>query len=187
MASVFCSSPQSQLPKAFGIARLNATFDSNTVACSANTTILSCIPTSAAKGGITDEDYDYFRQYKDVIIIDEAHHFRNAGSNRGQLLTELAKEKKLYLLTATPINNSLEDISNLINYFGQPSNHFARIGVHDFRKHFRDIEKRFEDEHAEIAEKVDDEDLLRQDPVLKQVLIQRSREYIKHAEKESGG
>ena len=138
------------------------------------------------QGGITAEDYNYFRQYKDVIIIDEAHHFRNAGSNRGQLLTELAKEKKLYLLTATPINNSLEDISNLINYFGQPSNHFARIGVHDFRKHFRDIEKRFEDEHAEIAEKVDDEDLLRQDPVLKQVLIQRSREYIKHAEKESG-
>ena len=99
---------------------------------------------------------------------------------------ELAKEKKLYLLTATPINNSLGDISNLINYFGQPSNHFARIGVHDFRKHFRDIEKRFEDEHAEIAEKADDEDLLRQDPVLKQVLIQRSREYIKHAERNLG-
>ena len=138
------------------------------------------------QGGITDEDYDYFRRYKDVIIIDEAHHFRNAGSNRGQLLMELAKEKKLYLLTATPINNSLDDISNLINYFGQNPNHFAHIGVHDFRKHFRDIEKRFEDEHAEIPEKVDDEDLLRQDPILKQVLIQRSREYIKHAEKESG-
>ena len=121
------------------------------------------------QGGITDEDYDYFRRYKDVIIIDEAHHFRNASSNRGQCLMELAKEKKLYLLTATPINNSLDDISNLINYFGQSPNHFARIGVHDFRKHFRDIEKRFEDEHAEIAEQVGDEDLLRQDPVLKQV------------------
>ena len=138
------------------------------------------------QGGITAEDYDYFRRYKDVIIIDEAHHFRNAGSNRGQRLMELAKEKKVYLLTATPINNSLDDISNLINYFGQNSNHFARIGVHDFRKHFRDIETQLEDEHTEIAEQVDDEDLLRQDPVLKQVLIQRSREYIKHAEKESG-
>ncbi len=138
------------------------------------------------QGGITDEDYHYFRQYKDVIIIDEAHHFRNAGSKRGQFLMELAKEKQLYLLTATPINNSLNDISNLINYFGQHPSHFAHIGVHDFRKHFRDIEKRFEDEHAEIAEQADDEDLLRQDPVLKQILIQRSREYIKHAEKESG-
>ena len=138
------------------------------------------------QGGITEEDYEYFRRYKDVIIIDEAHHFRNAGSNRGQCLMEFAKEKKLYLLTATPINNSLDDISNLINYFGQSSNHFARIGIHDFRKHFRDIEKRLEEEHTEIVEQVDDEDLLRQDPVLKQVLIQRSREYIKHAEKESG-
>ena len=139
------------------------------------------------QGGISDDDLDYFRAHKDVIIIDEAHHFRNPNSNRGRLLMELARNKKLYLLTATPINNSLDDIYHLINYFGQNQRtHFAKIGVHDFRRHFRNIEKQFEDEATEVAEQVEEDDFLRQDPLLKQVLIQRSRKYIKDAEQKSG-
>ena len=139
------------------------------------------------QGGISDEDLEYFREYTDVIIIDEAHHFRNPNSNRGKLLMELAENKKLYLLTATPINNSLDDIYHLINYFAQGNmRHFANIGRHDFRKHFRNIEKQLEDETTEIAEQVEEEDLLRQDPILKQVLIQRSRKYIKESEQASG-
>lgn len=139
------------------------------------------------QGGISDDDLEYFLKHKDVIIIDEAHHFRNPNSNRGRLLMELAGNKKLYLLTATPINNSVNDISHLINYFAQGnSGHFASIGMHDFRKHFRDIDKKLEDENVEVAEQVEEDDLLRQDPVLKQVLIQRSRKYIKDAEMESG-
>ena len=101
---------------------------------------------------------------------------------------ELARDKKLYLLTATPINNSLDDIHHLINYFGQNRrNHFAKIGVHDFRRHFRNIERDLEaEETEEIAELVEEDDLLRRDPVLRQVLIQRSRKYIKDAEMASG-
>ena len=137
--------------------------------------------------GINETQLRYFREYTDVIIIDEAHHFRNPNSNRGRLLMELARNKKLYLLTATPINNSVNDISHLINYFAQGnSGHFASIGMHDFRKHFRDIDKQLEEENVEVAEQVEEDDLLRQDPVLKQVLIQRSRRYIKDAEMESG-
>ena len=137
--------------------------------------------------GISEDDLKYFREHKDVIIIDEAHHFRNPNSNRGRLLMELAENKKLYLLTATPINNSLDDIYHLINYFAQSNRrHFASIGMHDFRKHFRDIEKRLENENTEIVEQVEEDDFLRQDPVLKQVLIQRSRKYIKDAEMASG-
>ena len=140
------------------------------------------------QSGISDDDLDYFREHKDVIIIDEAHHFRNPGSNRGRLLMELARDKKLYLLTATPINNSLDDIHHLINYFGQNRrNHFAKIGVHDFRRHFRNIEKELEGEETEeVTELVEEDDLLRRDPILKQVLIQRSRKYIKEAEMASG-
>ena len=139
------------------------------------------------QGGVSNDDLDYFRAYKDVIIIDEAHHFRNPNSNRGRLLMELARNKKLYLLTATPINNSLDDIYHLINYFAQNNRkHFASIGTHDFRKHFRDIERQFEDETTEIADQVEEDDFLRQDPLLKQVLIQRSRRYIKDAEQKSG-
>ena len=138
-------------------------------------------------GGISDDDLEYFREHKDVILIDEAHHFRNPGSNRGRLLMELARNKKLYLLTATPINNSLDDIYHLINYFAQSNRrHFASIGMHDFRKYFRDMERQLEDETTEIADQVEEDDFLRQDPLLKQVLIQRSRKYIKDAEQKSG-
>ena len=139
--------------------------------------------------GISDDDLDYFREHKDVIIIDEAHHFRNPSSNRGRLLMELARNKKLYLLTATPINNSIDDIYHLINYFAQNNRgHFAEIGVHDFRRHFRNIEKRLENgsETIDIVEQIEEDDFLRQDPVLRQILIQRSRNYIKDAEIASG-
>ncbi len=139
------------------------------------------------RGGISDDDLEYFLKHKDVIIIDEAHHFRNPSSNRGRLLMELARNKKLYLLTATPINNSLDDIYHLINYFGQNQRtHFAKIGVHDFRRHFRSIERQLEDETTEITDQVEEDDFLRRDPLLKQVLIQRSRKYIKDAEQKSG-
>ena len=139
------------------------------------------------QGGINEKEHRYFREHTDVIIIDEAHHFRNPNSNRGRLLMELAENKKLYLLTATPINNSLDDIYHLINYFGQNQrSHFVKIGVHDFRRHFRDIERRFENGDTEIAEQVEADDFLRHDPLLKQVLIQRSRRYIKDAETASG-
>ena len=139
------------------------------------------------KGGISEDDLAYFREHKDVIIIDEAHHFRNASSNRGKQLMDIAKDKKLYLLTATPINNSLNDIYHLINYFGQKRRtYFSRIGIHDFRKHFRDIENRLEDVETDIVEQVEEEDFLRQNPILKQVLIQRSRKYIKESEQKSG-
>ena len=45
------------------------------------------------QGGISEEELDYFRKRTDVIIIDEAHHFRNPSSNRGRLLMELARTK----------------------------------------------------------------------------------------------
>ena len=139
------------------------------------------------QGGISEDDLAYFREHKDVIIIDEAHHFRNPNSNRSRLLMDLAQNKKLYLLTATPINNSIYDIYHLINYFGQNRrDHFVKTGIHDFRRHFRSIERDLDDEGAEITEQVEGKDFLRQDPVLKQVLIQRSRKYIKDAEQTSG-
>lgn len=137
--------------------------------------------------GIDKQELEYFRKHKDVIIIDEAHHFRNPGSNRGKLLMALAKCKKLYLLTATPINNSIEDISHLINYFAQQDRkHFAQIGIHDFRLHFREIEKHFDD-NVDVEEQILlREEEIRQDPVLKHVLVQRSRKYIKDAEEQAG-
>ncbi len=140
------------------------------------------------EGTINQEDLAYFADYKDVILIDEAHHFRNPNSNRGKLLTQLGKNKQFYFLTATPINNHLDDLYHLINYFAQDRrDHFARIGIQDLRRHFLDAEKRIEEELEQgklggLFEGTEFEDFLRTDTLLRAVLIQRSRKYVKESE-----
>jgi len=142
--------------------------------------------TSFGREGLIDENWlNYYRKRSDVIIMDEAHHFRNPRSNRGKLFMELAADKKLYMLTATPINNSLDDLYHLINYFAQDKkDHFASIRIQNLRGHFLEANKRMEKGHpeTEITEIAGDEDFLRTDDLLRNVLIQRSRKYVKKSE-----
>lgn len=53
----------------------------------------------------------------EYIVIDEAHGFRNRSTNKYKTLKKLAKNKKLILITATPYNNKIDDIINLIDLF----------------------------------------------------------------------
>lgn len=136
---------------------------------------------------ISVEDMEYYRKYKDVIIIDEAHHFRNPNSNRGIALKNLTRDKKLFMLTATPINNKLDDLYHLINYFAQDQpDYFSKIRINNLRRYFLDHEKRLESigSEKELPVQVEDEDFLRTDELLKNVLIQRSRKYVKESESE---
>lgn len=138
--------------------------------------------------GISPEDLDFYKRNAEVVLIDEAHHFRNPRSNRGKMLMELAAGKRLYMLTATPINNSLDDLYHLINYFAQGAkDHFAGIRIQNLRAHFLEAEKRMEKEKPDVAvaEVAEDEDFLRTDVLLKNVLIQRSRAYVKQSEGEN--
>lgn len=49
----------------------------------------------------------------DLIIVDEAHHMRNRSSLLWKCVSRL-KSKYLLLLTATPVQNSVDDLFNLI-------------------------------------------------------------------------
>ncbi len=49
----------------------------------------------------------------DLVIIDEAHHFRNRATQLWRLASELRKQFIL-LLTATPVQNDLEELFNLV-------------------------------------------------------------------------
>lgn len=135
-------------------------------------------------GTISPEDFEYYKEHKQVIIIDEAHHFRNPKANRGQKLWELAKDKQLFMLTATPINNGLDDLYALINYFARDPKHFQRIRINNLRKYFLEAEGRLKEEHVNMdaSEAADAEDFLRADELLQQVLIQRSRRFVKDSE-----
>ena len=59
------------------------------------------------KSAITGEHWD-------VVIIDEAHRLRNPGSASGRLARDL-RTRYLLLLTATPVENRLQDLFELVN------------------------------------------------------------------------
>ena len=72
-----------------------------------------------------DKDYS-------LIVVDEAHNYRNPDSNRARNLKRIFDRNgnsKLLFLTATPINTSLEDLVNLIGLFYRPGQnlHFDRL------------------------------------------------------------
>jgi SNF2 family DNA or RNA helicase len=49
----------------------------------------------------------------DLVIVDEAHHLRNRNTQTWRLVSELQKQYIL-LLTATPVQNNLEELFNLV-------------------------------------------------------------------------
>ena len=144
-------------------------------------------------GTVSEERMEYYRDYFHTVIVDEAHHFRHPHRTRAKKLMELCENKKVYLMTATPINNSLVDLYNLVNFFAQNNaRHFSAIGIQNLRMHFTKAEKALKDEtEGEVGAGGEDAteglmvpaaDFLRTDTLLKEVLIQRSRRYVKESE-----
>ncbi|HZK55290.1 MAG TPA: helicase-related protein [Desulfosporosinus sp.] len=64
------------------------------------------------------EDEATLNQYQ-YVFIDEAHRFRNQDTEAFKLLHEICYNKKVILISATPINNYSSDIENQI-YLFQP-------------------------------------------------------------------
>lgn len=133
----------------------------------------------------------------DVILVDEAHHFRNRGikSRRSRYwqMQELAKGKQVFMLTATPINNRLIDLQHLIEHFTQGNNdHFKEtLGIHSLPGHFRSLEKTLAKRMGTDVIQGDligmeAGDLLSQDPLLRELVVQRSRAYVKQSQITAG-
>ncbi len=56
----------------------------------------------------------------EVLIIDEAHYFRNQDTTAYEALLTVCRDKQVILLTATPFNNSPSDIFSLLKLFLVP-------------------------------------------------------------------
>lgn len=57
------------------------------------------------------------RTQYELVIIDEAHHARNAATRRYRALAQLTRAARVLLLTATPIHNRTTDMSALLALF----------------------------------------------------------------------
>ena len=136
------------------------------------------------------QDFEDHKANADVTIVDEAHHFRNPSTKKATSrywqFNELAKGKKLFMLTATPINNRLIDLQHLIEHFtNRQSDYFKdTLGIHSLPGHFRKLEKDLLKRlgtdlvQGELAG-LETTDLLSHDPLLRELVIQRSRGYVK--------
>jgi superfamily II DNA or RNA helicase len=108
-----------------------------------------------------------------MVVVDEAHFLRNALTRRSDALRRLLTgmvAKDLLLLTATPVNNSLYDLYNLISYFVTSDAAFTDAGVPSLKRYF------------DQAMAINPNDLSPEHlfDVVDQVVVRRTRQFVKH-------
>src|SRR5574344_542094 len=99
-------------------------------------------------GKIEEALFHYEELRKDdeqfLIIIDEAHRFRNEYTQDYALLHNLCSGNKVLLLTATPFNNQPADIYSLVKLFQIPSRSTLKT-VENLGTAFKDLIDRYRD------------------------------------------
>jgi SNF2 family DNA or RNA helicase len=162
--------------------------------------------TDLGRGGDFPYRFERIKELADAIIIDEAHHFRNLGRraddgegkpSRYYQLSDLIEgprgNKELFMLTATPINNSLHDFRHMAELFTRGREDFlAQCGIHSIRGHFVSLEKKLrkemEDSQADTSLTLFEADkLLATDTVFRELVVQRSRAYVRQSQLQQGG
>ncbi len=84
-----------------------------------------------------------------LVLVDEAQAFRNPDTDRARALRRLLQgkpPKKLVLMSATPVNNSLWDLYYVMTYFIKHDAEFADIGIRSLKEHFAEAMKQDPDD-----------------------------------------
>lgn len=107
-----------------------------------------------------------------LIVIDEAHAFRNPSTRQADALRALLqgqRPKQLVLLTATPVNNTLRDLYELIRLFVRNDAAFVHAGIPSLQKHFNEADRQHPDSLSPDA-------LF---DVLDAIAVRRTRRFVK--------
>jgi superfamily II DNA or RNA helicase len=119
----------------------------------------------------------------DFVLIEESHNFRNRNAQRYENLERLlagnqrrgrlsGERKKIILLTATPINNTVFDLYHQINLIaGGDRSFFAAAGIGDLQRYFLAARRASREQESSIA-------LFN---LLEEIVIRRTRPCIKQA------
>ena len=116
----------------------------------------------------------------DVILIDESHNFRNHTTQRYENLERVisangrrgrdGSRKKLILLTATPINNTIFDLHNQLTLItGGDRSYFSGAGIGDLYRFFLNARRNVADHETGVA-------LFN---LLEEVVIRRTRAFVR--------
>ena len=147
---------------------------------------------------LDDDNYDYWNADEyDLVLVDEAHKFRNHTTGAFQQLQEICKmprvetgnipgyKKKVMLISATPMNNSPSDLYYQILMFQDPR-HCTIDGVPNLTAFFSPLTVEFRKmrnqenfdltKFKKLAEKV-------RDRVIKPLTVRRTRTDIESVER----
>ena len=163
--------------------------------------------TDIGRGGTFPDRFESISNLADVIIIDEAHHFRNPGvpgrEDRSpsryrqlyELLNSAGQQKELYLMTATPINNRVDDFRHMMELFtGRDDQHFSQsLGINSVRGHFNGLSRALKagqgsnvlDDEAD-TDMVDASEVIRGSRLFGSIVVQRSRAFVKKSQMQQG-
>lgn len=119
----------------------------------------------------------------DLVLVDESHNFRNRNAQRYENLERIlaannrrgkisGTRKKVILLTATPINNSVFDLYHQINLVtGGDRSYFSAAGIGDLYRYFQAARRATHAQESGIA-------LFN---LLEEIVIRRTRPFIREA------
>ncbi|MDX5477227.1 MAG: SNF2-related protein, partial [Cyclobacteriaceae bacterium] len=116
------------------------------------------------------ERYDY-------IVVDEAHRFRNENTQSYADLLDICRGKKVILVTATPLNNTVDDIFSQLKLFQAPKNSTIP-GIPNLEKYFAGFRTKLaklEKDHPDYKKLIKEisEDI--RNSILRYVMVRRTR------------
>ncbi|NJN11879.1 MAG: helicase [Richelia sp. RM1_1_1] len=117
---------------------------------------------------VSRQDFNVQRYSRyDIVVVDEGHNFRNSATNRYRNLLKLVssgkRNKRVVLLTATPINNSIFDLYHQILLLTRGSEiYYREWGISNLKTYFQALAKG----GVEITE------------LLMQTMVRRSRQDV---------
>jgi hypothetical protein len=124
----------------------------------------------AGKEGI--EEYRKELEKYALVVVDEAHNLRNKSTLRHEAVDQLLRgeySKNIVLLTATPVNNSLDDLENLVSLFVRNDGEFAHLNIPSINKYIKEAK-------ALDPDTLSPEHLF---DLMDQVAVRRTRKFIK--------
>jgi hypothetical protein len=121
------------------------------------------------------DNHAFLQEIEDysLVVVDEAHNLRNAAAQRSgavdRVITAGSHPKRVVLLTATPVNNSLTDLETLIKYFIRDDARFTSAGIPSIR------------EYIKQAQAIDPANLTPEHlfDLMDQVAVRRTRKFVK--------
>ena len=115
------------------------------------------------------------------VFVDEAHRFRNSGTDAFTKLHQICRGKKVILISATPINNYTSDIENQM-YLFQAKQNGTINGIKNLEGFFRNLRTQLAEfpkgSEGYMKQLRENAEIIR-DKLLREVMIRRTRSEIK--------